>query len=404
MKKILALLTALALMCSMFVCVSAANDPTFQVTSAKANAGEEVTLDINVLNNPGITAMAVSIAYDSTYISLTEKATNCNLFSGGSVVVGGNAAANPYKINWSEDFDNFYENGVFAQLKFKVADNAPDGVYEIAISYKAVDVYDANMEEVTFATVNGAITVGGEDEGEDEPTFTNPTFQVTSAKANAGEEVTLDINVLNNPGITAMAVSIAYDSTYISLTEKATNCNLFSGGSVVVGGNAAANPYKINWSEDFDNFYENGVFAQLKFKVADNAPDGVYEIAISYKAVDVYDANMEEVAFDTYNGKITVGNGEVTGPTYTETKLVYADGALTLQVADTATFTAAKVVVVTYSDTDCKRFLDVHFVDVTCKADSAQTVTYDVDSGAKTKAMLWLDNVNCQPLADAINW
>jgi hypothetical protein len=197
-----------------------------------------------------------------------------------------------------------------------------------------------------------------------------------------------------------MAVSIAYDSTYISLNKKATNSNLFSGGQVVVGGSATDNPYKINWSEDFNNFYENGVFAQLEFKVADNAPDGVYEIAISYKAVDVYDADMEEVAFDTYNGKITVGNGEVTGPTYTTTALKYADGALTLEAAEAIT---GKVVVVSYTESG-KRLVQAQFIDVNVAADSATPITFNVAAGTSYKAMLWLDNVNCKPLIDAIGW
>lgn len=160
MKKVLSFIVALTMICTVFAGISAyaADNAAFRLTSATAKAGETVTLSMMVDNNPGITACAVAIEYPAG-LTLTAKATNKNLFSGGSVVVGGNANANPYKVNWSEDFDNFYENGEFFTVTFKVADDAQPGDYEIVVSYDQADVYNADMDDVVFETVNGVITV-----------------------------------------------------------------------------------------------------------------------------------------------------------------------------------------------------------------------------------------------------
>lgn len=237
MKKFMAIVMTVAMVISMMTVVSfAAGEPTFRLTSATAKAGDTVTLSMMVENNPGITACALAVTYPAG-LTLTGKATNKNLFSGGQVVVGGNEKANPYKVNWSEDFDNFYENGEFYTLTFKVADDAEAGDYEIVVSYDQADVYNADMNDVVFATVNGVITVEA-----DEPVITEPTATTIDVPVapTADNGVVTVFQVAGN----ATEFGVEYDGVkYPSLATAADLANYYAFAVELIGADGAITAY-----------------------------------------------------------------------------------------------------------------------------------------------------------------
>lgn len=193
MKKILSFIVALAMLCTVFVgSAYAADCLTFTLSSATAQPGETVTLTMEISNNPGITALGVTIAYPSE-LSLAAKATDAKLFgdNGGSTVPP--AANNPYKYIWTEDFDNFYENGALYTIPVKVSEDAAPGEYEIVVTIPAESTYNADFDDVEVATVNGIITVAA-------PGPVVPTAETIGLATDAGKAIAGPINVENNDG------------------------------------------------------------------------------------------------------------------------------------------------------------------------------------------------------------
>ena len=119
-------------------------------------AGEEITVDISVGNNSGITALSVNIDYPEQ-LTLTSVEYPL-LFS--SKATGSNRLRSPFTVSWySPSSENESENGVFATLTFTVSEDAQVGNYPITLSYDEDNVFDIDYENVAFGVKNGALTV-----------------------------------------------------------------------------------------------------------------------------------------------------------------------------------------------------------------------------------------------------
>ena len=131
---------------------------------------------------------------------------------------------------------------------------------------------------------------------------TNPTFIVEQVDAQAGQtNVEVKVLLKNNPGISSIALSIAYD-TSITLTGFTYNGEI-GGQSTPYNANAASPKLVwVNWTENVEGDW---VFSTLTFNVNENA-SGAYNISISYNAEDIYDVDENNINFDIINGGIVV--------------------------------------------------------------------------------------------------
>ncbi len=131
-------------------------NPELSVTGVTTRRGGEVTVDVNISNNPGIAAFAFNIDYPEG-LTLTGVETN-KLFS--SKATGAKNLASPYRLQWySTESENEIANGTIATLTFKVDAKAALKKYPIKISYTAEDIVDSDMNNVEFATDNGFVYV-----------------------------------------------------------------------------------------------------------------------------------------------------------------------------------------------------------------------------------------------------
>ena len=73
-KKVISMVVALAMICSLAVCASAAGEATFAASSAEGKAGDTVEVVISMANNPGIVSMAMTIDFDGDALELTATA------------------------------------------------------------------------------------------------------------------------------------------------------------------------------------------------------------------------------------------------------------------------------------------------------------------------------------------
>ena len=72
-KKIIAVILALIIALPSMIFASAAEIPTITVSSASAAPGDTVTLNVDLANNPGISAFSLGFEYDETKCKDTKN-------------------------------------------------------------------------------------------------------------------------------------------------------------------------------------------------------------------------------------------------------------------------------------------------------------------------------------------
>ena len=144
-----------------------------------------------------------------------------------------------------------------------------------------------------------------------------PVITMENKKGRAGDTVDVMVSVNNNPGIISMLLELSYDNDYLTLTGV-EDCGIL--GTTVHGNNITYMPYVLCWANDtaHENITANGNIVKLSFKVKDDAPEGVYNINLSYDNEEEHILNFdfETVDFDVLNGSIEVIKyviGDVTG-------------------------------------------------------------------------------------------
>ena len=193
-KKVLCALLAFCLLFAVMPrnTALAADEAQIVVGSASAKPGEDVTVSVSFKNNPGIIAFSISIGYDSEKLELKEANTAEGAFSSASF---GPLTANPFSILWDESTSpDVSGDATAATLTFGVKDAAAAGDSAISVTYEAGNIYNYSMQNVSFETVNGTVTIapktytvsfnanGGEGSMNDQ-TFTDGEAQTLTANA-----------------------------------------------------------------------------------------------------------------------------------------------------------------------------------------------------------------------------
>ena len=137
---------------SPFLLVENADTPApavLQVGQATVIKGREVTIPVTVTGNPGFATMGFQVSYDKTRLELLgcEMAPDgfelqINKENGKAVFVG---AA------------DYIEDGTLLNLRFKVLENAEDGLAEITLTVQ--EALNASENEVSFSVTSGGVQV-----------------------------------------------------------------------------------------------------------------------------------------------------------------------------------------------------------------------------------------------------
>ncbi len=143
-----------------------------------------------------------------------------------------------------------------------------------------------------------------------------PMFTVGQVSGRTGEEVKVNIEIKNNPGIASVAMDVGYDADKLELVG-ALDTKLLPNGTL--NNDVSSNPYTLYWEDTTaaENMTANGVLATLTFKVkADCAVGDEAVITVSYDPENVFDLNLNNIEFDTVNGAILVVDHKWNAPTY----------------------------------------------------------------------------------------
>ncbi len=123
-------------------------DGSIIVSTAKARAGSNVTVDISLKDNPGVGAITLAIDYDTDKLELVS-------FEDGGLT----GWLVEKKAVWTSSSADSSHNGVILSLTFKVKEGVEDGTIPVTVSYSSGDI--CNNEEKTLypSVVAGGVTV-----------------------------------------------------------------------------------------------------------------------------------------------------------------------------------------------------------------------------------------------------
>ncbi|MDE5582583.1 MAG: hypothetical protein K2J08_02610 [Ruminococcus sp.] len=119
-------------------------------------------------------------------------------------------------IDISKD-ENYVFNDSFIKVEFKVKDDAPEGIYDIAIE---PDLSTIDAKIIVPTIMNGSIKVGDvKADSVDTASMTDFTIYGDKVSAKPGETVDFCINMKNNSGIAAFVVWFYYDSNALVIVN-----------------------------------------------------------------------------------------------------------------------------------------------------------------------------------------
>ena len=152
-----------------------------------------------------------------------------------------------------------------------------------------------------------------------------PAFSAGSAEANPGDTVEIPILIENNPGIVALSVSVSFDRNVLTLQNASSDGSVFPAAGITFGGTYDTDTFNILWEDGTStvNNTSSGLIATLTFLVSEDAPVGETVVSVGYASSSVVDVNLNDVAFETVNGVVTVVPAEVGGWSFTDDSSLY---------------------------------------------------------------------------------
>ena len=158
MKKILSVIVSTALLLAFVVpttvpAVTPVVAPSFTTAcqSVTANAGESVSIEVVLSNNPGFNSLLLRPSYNSEVMTLKTPVN-------GSLIADFMQGDN---YSWMNSFSDTYENGLLVTLNFDISDTAQSGDYEVGFSYVQCISVDDGIQEIPLTVVPATVTVTG---------------------------------------------------------------------------------------------------------------------------------------------------------------------------------------------------------------------------------------------------
>ena len=162
-------------------------------------------------------------------------------------------------------------------------------------------------------TGDGKVPAGNGDTGNtaeepEQPTQNGFTLSVDKANASAGDKnVTVRIQVKDNPGILGMRLSVSYDESVLTLTG-ASNGDAVSKVLTLTKAKTLHSGCNFVWDgiEIGAADIKDGTVLELQFQVSDSAAAGKYPITIRYNSDDIVDNDLQSLSPYIQNGYILI--------------------------------------------------------------------------------------------------
>lgn len=325
MKRLGTILFAiLFLLLSIPISVQAGETPILSAENAEGTVGEVVSVNLVLSNNPGLIAMRIYAQYDSSTLRLLSVEDG-GLFGDSAAFFGKDKSANPYTLYWADALSNVNhtKSGILVTLTFLILDSAAVGTSDILLTLDSESTFDVDLQNVTVQTQTGYVQINPA-----KPDSDDAIIYVEDVQAEPQEIIRMPICLTGNPGIVAVKFSVSYNSEALLLVG-AENGAVFSDVTAHFGNDLTEQSYTVYWVDALarENNYNNGVLVTLSFQVLQSAL-GDYSIQIDLDQSSTFNADLEEVVFETVSGTVSVDNidSHVIRPGDTD-----EDGEITLQ-------------------------------------------------------------------------
>ena len=300
----------------------AADGLQFIVKDAKANPGDMAIIDVEIKNNPGISA--AQFAYKIAGTDLKFEMAAAGDLTGGWTL-GDTYGLAQYT---SDDGCNIAaKDGVLGKFAVTLPDDMKEGVYEIQLTELQACKYHEDIDKQvmidksTISSVSAYLTVGEGGEVVTQPTTQSTTqgpstsegfeVAVSDASGKVGENIKTTLNISKNPGVAGFTADLSFDRSALKLVSaKASGWDIeFSDEGKIV---ALANPYQ--------DVTTTGAAVNLEFEAL---KEGDHKVGFN----SVSAAKKSEVAVSGKGtaGTIKVGAGEVVAPNEDALKFIVKD-------------------------------------------------------------------------------
>lgn len=143
-----------------------AEDPGYQTTAAiaisslTAYPGDTIRIPVSIRSNPGISAMKLTITYDTELLEYQEAAFDQAFLDAAGAQTCINAeTAGKVILDWVQGQGEYSGSGDFAVLTFKVKAVTEDGGAALTITYDPEDIFNKDHENQTFQIENGTVQI-----------------------------------------------------------------------------------------------------------------------------------------------------------------------------------------------------------------------------------------------------
>lgn len=134
LKKIISLLTAVAITFSLCTGVVFAADQKIVIGQVSGYIGDTIKVPVTMEGNPGIWGMDLTISYDIS--ALTLKDVENGAVFGDSELTKGNFQSEKYRLSYEcGELANVSKSGLLATLVFEIKSDAAEKTYNIEGSY-----------------------------------------------------------------------------------------------------------------------------------------------------------------------------------------------------------------------------------------------------------------------------
>ena len=337
---------------------------TYVVPTVTAAAGDEVSMPVQVLGDPGTAGVVIDLESDARlgYVGYTA-----GVYAGGQW----NQAKLIYSWSSGEGENVTADNeAAMFNVTFKVPDDAkPGDVFPITFeSAEAVDTFGSNIdvvtvdgaivipdvtttttEEVTTTTTAAETTTTAAPVSTTLPDAGAVTYVVPTVTAAAGDEVSMPVQVLGDPGTAGVVIDLESDARlgYVGYTA-----GVYAGGQW----NQAKLIYSWSSGEGENVTADNeAAMFNVTFKVPDDAkPGDVFPITFeSAEAVDTFGSNIDVVTVDgaIVIPDVTTTTTEEVTTTTTAAETTTTTAAATTTTEEVTTTTAAETTTTTAAAT-----------------------------------------------------
>lgn len=143
-----------------------AEDPGYQTTAAiaisslTAYPGDTIRIPVSIRSNPGISAMKLTITYDTELLEYQEAAFDQAFLDAAGAQTCVNAeTAGKIILDWVQGQGEYSGSGDFAVLTLKVKAVTEDGDAALTITYDPEDIFNKDHENQTFQIENGTVQI-----------------------------------------------------------------------------------------------------------------------------------------------------------------------------------------------------------------------------------------------------